>query len=938
MNAIGNFLSGGKKKNKKTNQKLGIDIPGMVDKFMQPQMSGFVPKDEYNYFWLAMQNDSPEVNVYIHLLVQHLLDHMSKNTKLPFDPQVLLNTISFLVLRHPTQAPSKQVDKILKEWFKNRQKYSDLALPAAKDVLGVLYKQRVEQRNGLDSLIIQCYQFYSHDELSRIADYYENPTILDVVGGIENIGASSGDKVCIWPYLKELASRDPDNFKLVIQNTITKLRGIGGQILLSPKLAEISLLALIFMMNQLISSTRVPDEQWLNKCISNLKRFYLWPVPYGSQARDLLIKLQKERVAPGFALIQKIWRECRVPEIILLSEVSSPRLGSKKKSDFESPEEEEDEEDEFTEESSFRPLYYLFDIDDSKSLLFANVMKIDAESDWGSNYKIHSGPSAFISAVLILNIISYDCGKSDELENAIKKLNENEINIFYKQVMDIFTSSANSSDSKLATESRRLGLKEIETQIIDHANEKDDDDIDDECVLYTEDIHVLQSTDYRVELPVLHHTGIGCDLKHKIFPTPGQMASNEMLYPSNEVLKRLKELMENLYSLATEDEKVTLRFMIAGGNSILSAVATAYAGLMRHAQPMLVNFNIEFFILPYSRNHYAEWLARQDPWYNRHIYLPLECRLFVTPSLLPDTKAKLRSHGHLHTVGQFYREMSESYAREADQLVKLRLWEVLCWENPPYTKTPHQLIPFCQRVEFGKVVEKKAQDEMYKQYGTSQIHRNRANTAFPTAAAQQGIPPEYADYAEDIAAYGGDEAAANGFGSESMKPDAFMNGDYQEYKYDPDEAAEDMELFDYQPIPLDIEWQPVDMLGRAQHISIDQKSQYLDCLSISSVPRYGDKGFPASPDKSGVIHMYCKVMETTKKKKYQEYALLKTEPSQHVRTCVCSAANNSSDRFFVMVDDQIYGKFSRIKIQPMIDPVTKDQVFMPIRTFFPVNV
>ena len=43
----------------------------------------------------------------------------------------------------------------------------------------------------------------------------------------------------------------------------------------------------------------------------------------------------------------------------------------------------------------------------------------------------------------------------------------------------------------------------------------------------------------------------------------------------------------------------------------------------------------------------------------------------------------------------------------ADQLVKLRLWECLCCEAPPNTKTLHQLIPFCQRAEIGKQVDKK---------------------------------------------------------------------------------------------------------------------------------------------------------------------------------------------------------------------------------------
>ena len=109
---------------------------------MSDKSGGFVDKTEFNYFWLAMKDDAPDVDVYIHLLVQHLLGFMSKNNRIPFNSQVLLNTINFLVLRHPTQTPSKQVKEILSKWFKNRVRYNDQALPAAKDVLGVLYKQR----------------------------------------------------------------------------------------------------------------------------------------------------------------------------------------------------------------------------------------------------------------------------------------------------------------------------------------------------------------------------------------------------------------------------------------------------------------------------------------------------------------------------------------------------------------------------------------------------------------------------------------------------------------------------------------------------------------------------------------------------------------------------------------------------------------------------
>ena len=155
-----------KKDKAKTTQKLGIDIPRIVNKFMRSEAKngGFVDKTEYNYFWLAMRDNSPDVDVYIKLLLQYLLNFMTKNNRIPFNAQVLLNTINFLVLRHPTKSPSKEVKEILAKWFKNRVKYNDQALPAAKDVLGVLYKQRYCMR-----FCVICE--YAHDPITVLCKY-----------------------------------------------------------------------------------------------------------------------------------------------------------------------------------------------------------------------------------------------------------------------------------------------------------------------------------------------------------------------------------------------------------------------------------------------------------------------------------------------------------------------------------------------------------------------------------------------------------------------------------------------------------------------------------------------------------------------------------------------------------------------------------------------
>ena len=43
------------------------------------------------------------------------------------------------------------------------------------------------------------------------------------------------------------------------------------------------------------------------------------------------------------------------------------------------------------------------------------------------------------------------------------------------------------------------------------------------------------------------------------------------------------------------------------------------------------------------------------------------------------------------------------------------------------------------------------------------------------------------------------------------------------------------------------------------------------------------------------------------------------------------------NKFWIQVDDRTYGPFARIKIQPMVDPMTKKQVAMPVKCFFPID-
>ena len=790
-----------------------------------------------------------------------------------------------------------------------------------------------------------------------------------------------------------------------------------------------SLLALIFMMRQLISYTRVPDEIFLDQSISNLKTFYMWPLPYGTQAKDLLLKLKKEKIAPGFAMIQKIWKESYLPEVILNSKHITSNTQTidesiKKQNTLDSRSQSNTIIDYYDEDSGFRPLYYLFDSDDDESLLKANIMKIDSFNDWGSNYQVNTGVSPYACATLILNIIGYDCGyNTDEqkkLEKSVKKLGESEIIHFYKSVIHIFTKSMKSNKSKTAFETRKIALSELAKQIIEHGNMKDDDD--DDYLLETYEF----KPNYHVELPTLHHTGIECDLKNVIYPTPGQMASGESTYPTNDVLAKITgilshmktllpnnnnndnnnenkdnndddtqmngtndSLIDNIHgnsnhetkmngdsshnnkkSVPETDTDITLRFMVAGGNGILSALCTAYANLYRHGQYYLQNFNIEFFILPYSDNSFAQWLSRQDPWYNRHIYLPLQSPLYIIPSMKKDEIKKvkgIKTSGKLHTVGKFYRDMSVNYCREADQTVPLMLWEIHCYENQPFTTTPQKLIPFFDRIEIGKKAEFFGNETLYNTKDDDDDHKSD-DELFPENEIENSVKNHKKSYSQsetelinhlntsnnDSNINGGNSSSVTKNRNKSRKrwkmSNAFRkntivndndndnnNDNNNDIKDDDQNNIGEYEQFNYIAKSLDLKWTPVDMIGNKNSASIIQSNQFIDKLVVSSCPRYNDESTPASPNIQGVISLYAKLLDNKKQqKKYQQYSLLKNEPSHHIRSIEITCTKNL-ERFWILVDDQPMGPFQKIKIKPMMDPLTKKQVFLPIKTFFPVQ-
>ncbi len=87
----------------------------------------------------------------------------------------------------------------------------------------------------------------------------------------------------------------------ILNATLTKLTSLPP-LATHRRVAELQLMALLHMMKQFIALGPVYDKAFLAKASTTLTTFYFWPQPFGGLARDLLVMIQKETVAPGAAL------------------------------------------------------------------------------------------------------------------------------------------------------------------------------------------------------------------------------------------------------------------------------------------------------------------------------------------------------------------------------------------------------------------------------------------------------------------------------------------------------------------------------------------------------------------------------------------------------------------------------------------------------------
>jgi hypothetical protein len=290
---------------------------------------------------------------------------------------------------------------------------------------------------------------------------------------------------------------------------------------------------------------------------------------------------------------------------------------------------------------------------------------------------------------------------------------------------------------------------------------------------------------------------------------------------------------------------------------------------------LLKGLNLKFYIIPTMRNQVASFLARRDSWYNRHVYLPFRSAPLIVPWLNVDEETTTHDDSEGEPMPlQFYRHLMEDYLREAQHSVSLCVYKMEGWnEKPKEAKVDN--------IDFADV---------------------------------------------NIPILGRFEVGCNVYAAQ-----------YRLKKNISEEKTVD-ELFKQQgftfvPPEVKVKFTKVDFNGKPQQTFEDDPAPYV-YLQLVNIPAKGDKGFLPDPT-SPWLEMYAQVPAAFKPRAVNKKNVLVTDVRQHIHTVEITATPDQP-KFDVMVDQQLFGPFYKVRISPM----EKDgkRVTFPVQTFFPLEL
>lgn len=647
--------------NKSAMKRCGLEIKTILENCFKLE-NGQLSPSEYKMFWFQIGDKNNETTEFVALVLARLIEELDKKASISSKKTISPDDI---------KASAEAMQPGVLQSLANTVAFACTSLTMnAKDnriVTSLKKWEELDKSKKISTLhpsataalrlLIQAKD--GADTLSYIltaATTFPAPTSLTRQDTL-----LEADACFLFDYLKRMAEKD-SNTRLHLTQLIAnrllscsqnaKQEGIMNVVMSSLWLIKFCL------------SVGPAEAAWLMTILPGLRSLLLWPKPVGSLALEVIKLAKREIHCPG-----------AIMRAMLDSEAQTMRLADKGS-------------------EPQRAVYYIWEKENTNSRAIASTMELRARprTDGGA------GLSTSTQAMVILNLLAEHGGASEADFEAMSSCSPTQVAEMHNKVCKMLAQGASlPNDKALALRLQELGA--IKREFLATSG------------------------------------GTGCDLapaKAPFLPTfpalaPLSVPVSLLCYDKGEAHKSRQSaprdvsvlhgspLQEELDAILAS-HKGTVRLVLAGGNRLLHSFLCAYMRIEQLTPEKLEGQTLQLFTAPWAPNDLASFLAKHDPLYLRHIYIPFRALPLVTPSTqAPDVLEDTEDEDDANPVnnpGQFMRDAMKMYIRFSSHSLSVNVYVVEAWTASAPDKfeptrrrdkrgEPDATIPFISRVQIG---------------------------------------------------------------------------------------------------------------------------------------------------------------------------------------------------------------------------------------------
>jgi len=441
------------------------------------------------------------------------------------------------------------------------------------------------------------------------------------------------------------------------QATVTSIIDTISDFFRHPSISEEMVLALMHMLRSYILLYPLSLPQQTKRAIERVKQYYIWPKPYCDYTRDILELLSAELKAPGVGFRSRFVEE--IPELFS----GRPHTGKE------------------------RTIYLILDRECVNVCVFYELLKL-----------LKSSPPSVVElqANLTANILT-NCLGVDPTTLRLEYCSENNIREYFMTAIDIMT-QALLKDEKEAETFRNAQLTTLKETILQNASNA--------------------APIVKITHPKLASLEFVCklvDCNPDIIKVANWTNNNRQAFlqrPTFAVLddilnQNLQAYKSNFVNNSQSNRKPIVRIAIVGNDSSVASVVTAYIGCRLTKPEYFSSLDVRFYLVPTHTCRLANFIAKYDKWYGRHVLCLSRCLLGVYP--LPQTSStakdeetssqSLSDDTTMSTPAFILRTELETYFRDAHWTLDVSIFQCECFKN--ILEANSIIIPFCQRAEIG---------------------------------------------------------------------------------------------------------------------------------------------------------------------------------------------------------------------------------------------